>query len=492
MSKLNYIRLFPIVFILLTIPHLTLAKPTQDTLSSAKESDPLNPASLTPRHIAQCVRQDNPVLRVALAQLEQAKSQLTLARQSLFPSLSIDGLVAPLPARRLLKYCVSGTPSVEGLDQVIVCPNQDIQDDARLSDVNGMGIFVRTTATLTQPLYTFGKLTHGKEAAQAGVGAYQALTKTAQRHFDHQALQAYYGIALTQRAQRVFRKGGRHLKKLRKQIEKELKAETGKYTSNDLRKLRIKDSELKIASGEVSTQYQLAIRGIQLSCKLEQNVELKLKSRKLKPLKVELKTEQNYIEIALRERGEMKAAHRQVSAREALKAQAVSNFFPNIALIGTFGFARGTSADDNPDPFANDPFNSLGYGAYLGLSWRLNFAQLNSKLQASVANVTKAKAELYGLKQQITLEIGSQYLEVLRRAKALELRDQAQVQAKQWVTSTMMSQSAGLISVKDALDAITAYFTTSLAYDRDIYEYNLALIRLWSLSGLDPLSLLSD
>jgi hypothetical protein len=57
------------------------------------------------------------------------------------------------------------------------------------------------------------------------------------------------------------------------------------------------------------------------------------------------------------------------------------------------------------------------------------------------------------------------------------------------MTSTMLNKSAGLIDLKDALSAITGYFTTTLSYDRSIYEYNLAIIRLWATSGEDPLSL---
>ncbi len=449
--------------------------------------------AITPEGLALCARGDNPALSIAAAELEKAMSQLTLAKRSLFPSLSFDSLIAPLPRRRLLNYCVSETSSLSGLSQVVPCPNQDVQDDARISDVDGMGVFVRTSATLTQPLYTFGKIRHGREAAEAGVSAYRALTQVAQRRFDQLAFQMYYGLAVTKRAQRVFRKGRRHLKKLRKQIERELVAESGKYTSNDLRKLGIKESELGVASADVESQRRRAIQGIMISCKVPQSSEeLTLKSSKLKPLKVTLEGQEEYNNRAFAQRPELIAAQHQVMAREAQRALALSNFFPDIALVGTFGFARGTSADDNPDPFANDPFNVLGYGAYLGLRWRLNVAQLTSKLQASEAAISKARAELEGLKMQIKLELGEQYIEVVRRRETLAFRESAQKQAKQWVTSTMMSRSVGLVSVKEGLDAITAYFTSALHYDREVYEYNLALTRLWSLSGDDPLKMIKE
>ena len=287
----------------------------------------LDTQSLTPQAIAQCARRDNPALRIALSQLEQAKSKVTLAEKSAFPSLNIESILAPLPARRLLKYCVN--PDLingDGLSSVVVCPNQDIQDDARLSDVDGMGIFTRTTATLTLPLITFGKLSNGKKAARAGFTAFQNLNQVAKRQFDQLAFQAYYGFILTHRAQRVFRKAERYLKKIRKRIEKSLKEESGQYTSNDLSKLNIKEVELNIAATDVHAQRQIAIQGIQQSCKLPVDTQLKTQSNKLKALKTEIESKEVYIKRALKQRVEIQAARQQVLAREALRAQAIANF----------------------------------------------------------------------------------------------------------------------------------------------------------------------
>lgn len=445
--------------------------------------------AITLEALTQCMRRDNPALNISLAHLESAKSKLTLAEQSVFPSLSMDSLIAPLPARRLLKYCVSDELSDSNQQLIAPCPHQDIQDDARLSDVDGMGIFVRTSATLTQPLYTFGKIKHGKEAAAAGVRAYESLVQIATRRFDASAAQAYYGLALTKRAQKVFKKGKVYLKKVRAQIDQEIKAQSGKYTTNDLRKLNIKESELGVAAAEVDFQRRRAISGIQISCPSDTSEgEIALESDQLNPIKSDLKDRKLYIDQALSLRPEMIAAKQQLVARQALRSLARANFFPDLALVGTFGFARGTSAEDNPDPFANDPFNVLGYGAYLGLRWKLNFAQLNSKLQEADAAVAKAQAELDGLRLQLEFEITESYLELEQRREKLKLRKEAMRQAKQWVTSTLMSRGSGLIDVKTALEAITAYFTTSLAYDREVYEYNLSFIGLVMKSGGDPLS----
>ena len=491
-KRLGLTLLLVYVMITCTSLHNVQSFAQQPSLKPNEPSDQasINPEALTLPQLTQCARMNNPALAIAQAELSKIKSSLQFAQWSRFPTLSVNSLFAPLPARRLLDYCVSDSSvSSDGLQRVIPCPGQNIQDDARISDVDGMGIFTRTTATLTQPLYTFGKISSGIKAAKAGVRAYKELTTLAERHFDLLAFQTYYGLILAERTQRVLRKGKRQLKKLRKSIKKELKRESGIYTSNDLRKLSIKESEIITAAEEVSAQRRRAQRGVQLSCGLSPDQTIKTQERKLKPIEMTLLRESEYLTRALAQRPEIKAARHQLEARQAQRALALAQFFPDLALVGTFGFARGTSAEDNPDPFANDPFNVLGYGAYLGLKWKLNLAQLTSELSASDAEMAKAKAELNALTLQLTLEVNERYQETLRYQRALEVQRQAMVSGKQWMTSTMLNKNTGLIDLKEALEAITSYFQTSLSYDRSIYEYNLALIRLWATSGNDPLSL---
>ena len=453
----------------------------------------LTPTSLTLPQLTGCARQRNPALDIARAELEKMKSTLMGAQGRMLPSLAVDSLFAPLPARRLLKYCVSPTElSGEGLERIIPCPNQDIQDDARLGDVDGMGIYSRTTATLTQPLYTFGKISAGIRAAKAGVRVHEALSEAASYQADELAFQTYYGLILARRAQRTFRKAKRKLAKRRADIERELKAESGKHTSNDLRQLVIKESEIVTLAESVSAQERRALRGVRLSCNISETQEIKPDARKLKPLPVTLSGEEVYLKLALDARPELRAARAQIEARRAQHSLVISQLFPDLALVGTFAFARGTSAEDNPDPFANDPFNVFGYGAYLGLRWRLDLGQIAPRLKRAEVAVARAEADLKALSLQVSLEVSERYQEAVRYQRTLEARKLAMVSGKQWMTSAFLNTSAGLIDSTQLLAALTAYLTTSLNYDRDIYEYNLALMRLWASSGRDPLTLLDD
>lgn len=442
--------------------------------------------SISLAQLTGCARSNNPALKVALADLESARALLFKASWSRAPTLSITSLLSPLPARKLLQYCVSDSDD----QRVIPCPNQDIQDDARLSDVEGMGIYTRTSATLTQPLYTFGKISNNMEAARAGVEAREALLESAERSLDLLAFQAYYGLSLTIQAQKAFKKGMRHLKKHRAQVEQAIKEEKTGITSNDLRRLIIEQSQLTVMNEEVQAQHDRAVRGIQLSCALRSGQELTLAERRLKPLEVTLLSEAEYLQRAEANRPVIRAAQAELKARRSQYAAAVAEYFPDLALVGTFLFARGTSAEDNPDPFANDPFNVLGYGVYLGLNWRLDIAKTGAAIRSAQATIARSEASLAGLRAQLALEMNELYTDATRLTRVLDVQSDAAKQAKQWLTSAVINQGSGLSNPQETTTAIKAFFETSLRYDRTVYEYNVALARLWIASGIDPLELL--
>jgi outer membrane protein len=450
----------------------------------------LNPKAVTLNALISCARDRNPMWEIAHAQLKDAIAQLAYAERSRFPSLSMSGILAPLPVRRLMKYCVS-SETFDGRDLVIPCPNQNIQDDQRIDDVDGMGVFVRATATLTQPLYTFGKIDHGIRAATHQVKAYRENQITAERTYDSLALETYYGLLLGQRAMKVFKKGRKKLNALKRKIIKDLANEGGQYTSNDKRRLFIQEAELTARELEVVALRERGLTGIRVSCQLEPEQEITLDTKRLKPIDVPIKTEAEYWSDARQLRPELRAADAALNAREAMIDQAWAQFMPSLALIGTFGYSLGTSAEDNPDPFANDPFNALGYGAYLGVDWRLNFAQLTSAYSRAQAAKTRASAERRGLERQLRLEVSERYQQLKRFQGALSVRKKAMKMGKQWMTSNFLNLELGLIDSDQLLDSLKAYFSASLAYDQTVYEYNAALGRLWTSSGLDLLQLSS-
>jgi outer membrane protein TolC len=381
----------------------------------------------------------------------------------------------------MLDYCVS----TEDNRSVVVCPNQKIADDQRLDQLDGMGVLGRVTLTITQPLYTFGKITHGKAAARAGVEAYEAGLERAAQSADLLAVETFYGLQLGAQVKKVLRKATRKFNTFKKRVEKSLKVEGGQYTSNDLRRLVIQEAELKARSFEVDALIRQAEQGVRLSCEVDAEKKIKLESSRLKALDHPLETQEALWEHARAHRLDLKMAQAQVLARQALLSKATADMLPDLGLVGALTYSKGTSAEDNPDPFANDPFNVFGYGVYLGLNWSLGAAELMSSREEAHAALDKALAQLKGAEQLARLSLIEAHEQAKRRQAELTTRKGAMRAAKKWMNSTFMNLNMGIVKSSQAAQSLSAYLQASVAYDQATYEYNLALTRLWRAAGVD-------
>jgi len=481
---LRAVLIIPLCAALIVPLRAALIVPLRAALSAAGAHLPLSAAGahaapLTLSDVLSCARRSNPVHGAARAQALEAAAQQTGAALSALPTLSLSAGLAPLPARRMLQYCV-GTD-----ERVVVCPNQQINDDQRLDQLDGMGIFARAQVTLTQPLYTFGKLAHGRDAAEAGARAYEAGAAYAERALDVMAFEAYHGMQLSAQVESALQRGRGELGKFKRRVEESLRAERGEYSSNDVRRLVIQEADVTARELEARALRAQAQAGVRVACGLPPDDPVALAEERLRPYALTLPPLEALWAVARRERLDLRGLREGVGAREALARKALADQLPNVALLGLFTYSVGTSADDHPDPFANDPFNIFGYGFMLGLDWRLSVAELLSEPAQADAVAARARAELAGRERAAYLELSERHAQARRHEATLAAREEAARAGKQWMVASLMSKSAGLLTSDQATQSLTGYFTTSLAREQSIFEYNVAVARLWAAAGLD-------
>jgi hypothetical protein len=116
------------------------------------------------------VESDHALVRAAEAELAAYQALYDRALYAWLPVLKVESLLAPLPERRLLRECAfPGESAGPGVIRVGPCPGTDPDADERIGAGSEMGILTRTKATLTLPLYTFGKIDAGRAAARQGL-----------------------------------------------------------------------------------------------------------------------------------------------------------------------------------------------------------------------------------------------------------------------------------------------------------------------------------
>lgn len=424
----------------------------------------------------------NPAMDIARATLREYQSLFDRAYYAWTPSLRIESILAPLPERRELRRCVTGSyfdaDTGATLPEVGACPGQDVEADERITSDTELGILTRTTAKITFPIYTFGRVEHGLEAARAGVDGARAGLDVARGELAYLVKQAYYGAQLADAGLFVLRDGQKRMRKAKADIEAELKKESGRFTSNDLRKLVVEEADLLSTVLETEALNEVAWAGLRIAAGVEPGGALSLDTLELEPVHVEARTVEAYVELALESRPELRAARAAVRARRGQVEMAESEFLPNIALVGAFGYALGTTADDPQDPFYSDGYNFLNWGVVIGATWRIDFAALSSSLSKARARASKQSAEAEALAQQVRLEVVGQVGDMNRRARELEVRRTAMKAAKGWLVSNTLNFGLGLVTTDELLKSLVAYSRAQLTYDRTIYEHNLAVARL--------------
>ena len=437
----------------------------------------------------------NPAMDVARAMLADYRALFDRAYYGRTPTLKLEGVLAPLPERQLLRECVAYDPAdprnletgegAGGLGRVFPCPGQNVETDEVITPDTDIGILLRTSARLTFPIYTFGKVRHGQAAARAGIDVGEAGVDIARDDLVFLVKQAYYGTQLTARALKVIKDGRRRMRKAKKDIQVELDKESGRFTSNDLRKLVVQEADLEASFLETMALRETALAGVRLAAELPPGAPFALDTETLEPVHIERRSTEAYVELAVESRPFLRAARAAVRARAAQVSMATADFFPDIALVGLFGYALGTTAPENPDPFANDPYNYLTWGVVLGANWTINYASLVSKHRRAQAALVKQRAQYEALLLKTRLDVVQRAGEVRRRQAEVSVRRTAMKASKGWLVSNSLNFGLGLVSTDQLLKSLVAYSRARLAYYRSIYEHNLAIARLSQLVGTE-------
>lgn len=427
-------------------------------------------------------RADNPAVRIAEADLKKYQALFERARFAWAPTFRFDGVLVPLPERRLLRQCVD--PS-SPLGEVRPCPGQNVEDDLRITADTEVGILVRFDTRVTFPIYTFGKVDAAQRAAAAGLDVGAAGVDVARSKLDVLVKQAYFGTQYGESAMKIVRDGLKRMDSAERDIQKELDKESGRFTSNDLRKLVVERAELQSALLQAEARTRFAWESLRIAGGFQRLDDFELDTLKLKPVYIEARSVEEYVELAQKARADLRYVDAGIAARRAQVDMAEANYYPDIAIAGLFGFAYGSTADDNPDPFANDNFNYLTYGAVLGARLNLDVFKVRAAVGQAEAALLKARAQRETLLIQVRLQIVEQVEELLRRQKEVKIRKTAMKAGKGWLTSNALNFGMGLVTTDGLIQSLTAASTSKVKYYEAIYEYNVAVARLSETVGVE-------
>jgi outer membrane protein TolC len=420
-------------------------------------------------------RKGNPGLQANAQVTAGFEAQAIGAYRSRLPTGELTSTVAPVPEIRC-------NPSLADCRETNFAFRPSDTFDAI---TNLKGVFTRTEIKLVQPIYTFGKISAGITAAEAGVEASRSKQSGQVNDVELSVRRAFWGAKLARELLSMLNEGLDFLTEAQKKIDEELASGEGNASVTDRLRLRTMRSEIEARVLEAQRGHDLAKAGLRALIGPGAPADLDVDEDPLASLTVPSRELGQYTDMAHSKRPEVKALDRMVAAKRALADLEWRRQLPDFVLLGTAAYAYASSIDHPKNAFANNPYNTSGVGVAAALRMPLDLFTKNAsahKLRAEAQEAEFRRSEALG---GINFEVEKAFAEMKEadlRLKALQKGEKA---SRQWIAAIMQNVSVGLAETKDFSDALLAFFQSRARVLQGQYDYNVAVASMTRVSGSD-------
>lgn len=367
-------------------------------------------------------------------------------------------------------------PSLTGTN--VYSPDSDV---ALSSD---MSLAWQAGVQWTVPLWTFGKIEHAWEAADANVTVGQHEVVKAEHEVLLDVRRAFYGLQFARDALRLATEAEKRIAKHLGRLEREVEAGDGDDIA--LLKLKMQREELVARISEARKQERIARAGLRFLTGVRG--EFDIPAGPLARVKHRLGPLARYLSAARLHRPEINMARAGVLARQAQVRLERSQFYPNLGVGMTWKWARAPEITDQQNPFARDSANFHYGGVGLALEWDFDLLPTAARLAGARAELEKMRAtERYAL-GGVGVEVEQAYAEVEDAERRLEAYERATRYAKQWLVKVQQGIDIGTFEDEDLVDPAKEYALKRFSVMNATFDYNIAVARLALATGWEEIA----
>ncbi len=422
------------------------------------------------------------VLIPAIAAAEPAKLTLdqVIAKALANPRVQMARSDRAAAEARLDEASAARLPRIKGTAFGTISPEITCLDPAcTVTDPQNFawqfeGVFGGAQLDVTQPLYTFGKISHARAAARAGIAAQEALVDEAAGDVASDAARAYWGLKLARELGYMLEDGIETITKAQANFEQRTDV-----TIQDRQRVAVLLAEAKAQRADAAQAEAQALAGLRALTGIP---DADIDDAELAPVSAPLQAVSQVVESAKR-RPQRVAAEWGARAADELAELQAAYYYPDLALVGSAVVARAQGVDDPPGAFANDPYNRSGVGLVLGIQWQIEPWTVKAKTE-------RARAEAEKMKEQSKLAaLGATYDALTAAAEAKAAQDkvaattEGEKAARAWLASVLQNEAIGTAEAKDLADAYIAWFQMKARWSQAVFQWNTAVVRLGRATG---------
>lgn len=413
--------------------------------------------------IAQAIA-ESPEMGKAESEVLAARSSLDQVKAAYFPQLDSTAVVGP----------------VRDAKAPVIVDNR-IQDPSPSLGFSSIGIFGRLDFTVTQPVYTFGKLSNNKEAAKYGVAAKKIETDKVKDDIAYRVTQLYYALILARSEIDAAKDADSFFNDERERFQRLLKAGSPNVSESDLYMVEAYRAGVLHAQIEAQKGIKFTTYALRAMLNIPSDTQFEVVSR---PLEMNEKEDLNtLVRQALSNRPEFKQLREALKAREYQTAAAESDLYPSIfvALEGRFAGAPGREHFENQ--YIDDEFNHAGIGVVAGLNWQFDFGIKKARVSEARAQYqqmlyTRKKAEKY-----IPVQVAKAYEDIVEWKKSAKIYRTATAASRKWVVAAIADFDMGIGTAENLLRAVEKYGDNQGKYVQTLLNYHLAAAELQYATG---------
>lgn len=397
--------------------------------------------------------QNSKNLKISNARIEEATAVVKEATDSRLPDFKISGSYIRLNNANIdMKSAGQGSSNGGGTPSI----NQAVYGIANIS----------------LPIYTGGKIKYGIESARYLEKATRLDAEKDKTEIIFNTTKAYINLYKAFQAVMLVKEN------LQSSLSRDSNfanlEKNGLLARNDLLKSQLQSSSIELSELEAANNYKIATVNMNLMLGLPEQDPIMIDTSFINSSR-ELKTFEEYEDIALQNRKDIQAAALRKKAAESNIRSAKAEAYPNIALTG------GYIAADIPH------FISITNAVNVGIGIQYNLASLwksNTRLQKAKAQEKQAIAGQDILNDAVRLSINQDYQNYLLSLKKTELYEKALVQATENYRITNNKYNNSLVTLTDLLDADVAKLQAKLNIAMAKADAVLAYNKLLQTAGL--------
>src|SRR3954471_6238448 len=442
----------------------------------AQAAAPSPPAKgMTLRELQERARKNDPRAMQAVAQLENAQGKRSEADWAFFPNFQTTGYIAgPVNERRL----TDGDNAANPTDPGALTPGS--LGSGLFHGQQGITGHIEVQAIL--PVWTFGKLTAGKEAAKHLVGATEALLQRARDQSAFDVARAYWGYQTARNADTAVQKVRDRLNDARQTAQKLIAQKSEQISRADAMKIDYLAEEIEAQHASALKNRDLALTGLKLLIGAQPGAE-RASAREERPPAPPAPNADDLLRRALEQRPETRAANAAVSARQALVDLARARLWPDFGLVGGFNFTETTNASNPPSPFVNNPYHTASGYVALGLQGTFDVPQKLARVRQAEADLHEAQAIQIGAQQLVRLELQQALGDLAEsRVKVDRYTKESQI-GKQLATQAGVAFDSGLGEARELLENTLLFTRAEGARLEALYNAQLAWAALEKATG---------